>query len=330
MNLNQQIDTESPSGPAEIPIQSGAQCTHPDGPVYTRPWAVGQNPAIAAEIQALDVEKDCQRIAFLLAAYEFPFDITRSLEVALYHTYGSRSVARLLDRTGEFKNRGQKRYDDTNILIAQFIEAGWDMEVGHRALTQMNHIHGHFDIPNDDFLFVLWTFIDFPIEWMKRFGWRPMSSHEQQAWFNFWVRIGQLMGIEDIPVNKASFDRFVDDYEKSEMLPNQASKNVASATVAIMESWFPRLLRPLVRPVAACLLRPRFLVAAGYSAPSPLVKGVVIAVLKFRARLKRYVSFERYPNLLASQHKRTYPMGDWLLENVGPEYAHRRRPAESD
>ncbi len=311
-------------------IQSGAQCTHPDGPVYRRPWSVGQNPEVAKEIAGLDAEKDCQRIAFLLAAYEFPFDVTRSLEVALYHTYGSRSVARLLDRTGEFRKRGQKRYDDTSILIAQFVEAGWDIEVGHRALTQMHHIHSHFDIPNDDFLFVLWTFIDFPISWMAKYGWRPMSLHEQQAWFNFWVRIGRLMGIADIPADKATFDRFVDDYETREMLPNQASKNLAGATVTIMENWLPRLLRPLVQPVVVCLLCPRFLAAAGYSAPSPWLKGVVMAALKLRARIKRYVSFERYPNLLASQYKRTYPLGDWSLENLGPEYAHQERAAGTD
>ncbi len=135
---------------------------------------------------------------------------------------------------------------------------------------------------------------------------------------------------EDRPaVFKATSDRFVDDCEMREMLPNQASRDLASATVTIMENWLPRLLRPLLQPVAACLLRPRFLAAAGYSAPSPWLKGIVTAALKFRARIKRYVSFEGYPNLLTSQSKRMYPLGDWSLQNLGPAYAHQERVAET-
>ena len=73
---------------------------------------------------------------FLLSAYEFPFDMTRSLEIALFHTYGSRSVSRLLDRTAQFSRHGQKRYDDTNLLIASFMEAGWDGAPGAQAIAQ--------------------------------------------------------------------------------------------------------------------------------------------------------------------------------------------------
>ena len=81
--------------------------------VYRKRFLLLRNPAIRAEIASLDADLDCQRIVHLLACYEFPFDITRSLELALFHTYGSVSVSRLLDRTGEFCKFGQKRYDDT-------------------------------------------------------------------------------------------------------------------------------------------------------------------------------------------------------------------------
>ena len=77
--------------------------------VYRKRWGLLRNPAIRAEIATLDAERDCQRIAHLLACYEFPFDITRCLELALFHTYGSIPVSRLLDATGEFRKFGQKR-----------------------------------------------------------------------------------------------------------------------------------------------------------------------------------------------------------------------------
>ena len=105
---------------------------------YQKRFAVMHNPAVKAEIAALDPVRDCQRIVQLLVQYEFAWDITRSLEIALFYTYGSASVSRLLDRTGEFAKHGQKRYDDTRLLIAHFMDSGWDGPVGSAALARMN------------------------------------------------------------------------------------------------------------------------------------------------------------------------------------------------
>ena len=108
--------------------QIGAQI--PPGRHYRRPWRIFHAPQIRQEISQLDAQTDCQRIVYLLTCYEFPFDITRALELALFHTFGSRSVSKLLDKTGEFQQRGQHRYDDTSMLVAQFMEAGWDHDRG--------------------------------------------------------------------------------------------------------------------------------------------------------------------------------------------------------
>ncbi len=76
------------------------------------------NPAARAkDLAELSVEKDHQRIVHLLAGYEFPWDLVRSLEIALLRSYASLSVSRLLDATGEFRECGQKRYDDTALLV---------------------------------------------------------------------------------------------------------------------------------------------------------------------------------------------------------------------
>jgi hypothetical protein len=72
--------------------QSIAPAQVPPGPVYRRPWKIFHAPQIRQEISQLDAQADCQRIVYLLTCYEFPFDITRSLELALFHTFGSRSV----------------------------------------------------------------------------------------------------------------------------------------------------------------------------------------------------------------------------------------------
>ena len=222
-------------------------------PQYRRRLGFLHDRRVAKEIAGLDAKADCQRIAMLLSACEFPLDTTRALEVALFHTYGARRVAALLDRTGEFDRRGQRRYDDTRVLIERFVQLGWDDVHGAQALARMNAIHAQYKIRNDDYLFVLWTFIDFPIDWFRSFGWRRMTAHEERAWFNFWVGVGERMGITDIPSAKPDFDAFVEAYEAKEMIPSAAAARVVEATMRIVEGWLPRFLHPLVRPVGRCV-----------------------------------------------------------------------------
>ena len=292
-------------------------------PVHRRPPGRAHAASVRREIASLDSLGDCQRIVHLLVAYEFPFDLLRATEMALFHTFGSRSVARLLDRTGEFATRGQKRYDDTRLLIAQFIERGWDDEAGRRSLEQMNHIHARFRIPNDDYLFVLWTFVDFPLRWVDDYGWRAFTPHERAAWFNFWREIGHRMGLRDVPSTPAAFDEFALAYEAREFVHDAANQRVAEATVATMAAWLPGPLRFAVRPVVSCLVPARLLPAIGFAAPSRGLAMVVRAALKLRARLKRVVSFERHPALLANSRNRTYPGNRYRIESLGPECAHR-------
>lgn len=74
--------------------------------------------AILKEIQPLDPKKDHERIVFLSTCYDFSFDTTRALEIALFRTFCVPSISGFLDRTGEFWQRTQKRYDETDILVA--------------------------------------------------------------------------------------------------------------------------------------------------------------------------------------------------------------------
>src|SRR5689334_14235294 len=135
------------------------------------------------EIRRLDPEADCQRVVFLSSCFDFPFDTTRALEFALFRTYGSPSISRLLDRTGEFGQRAQKRYDDTDLIVSELMEHGYESDRGRRALRRMNAIHGRFTIANEDFLYVLSTFVFEPIRWNARYGWRPMIEVERLGYF---------------------------------------------------------------------------------------------------------------------------------------------------
>src|SRR5215207_4843598 len=94
------------------------------------------------EIRKLDPKTDHQRIVYLDSAFEFPWDITRSLEFALFRTYAVPRSAVLLQHTEELELRTQKRYDDTVLLLSEILERGYDSDRGRAALRRMNQQHG--------------------------------------------------------------------------------------------------------------------------------------------------------------------------------------------
>lgn len=298
---------------------------------YQKRFAVMHNPAVKAEIAALDPVRDCQRIVQLLVQYEFAWDITRSLEIALFYTYGSASVSRLLDRTGEFAKHGQKRYDDTRLLIAHFMDSGWDGPVGSAALARMNKTHAHYTIANDDFLFVLWTFIDFPIRWSKQFGPRAFTSHEQLAWFNFWCEIGRRMGLTSLPVNKADFDQWVNNYCVQHFVYTEANKRVADATLAILQGWVPATMRGMVGPVVYSFFAddPRFLAAIGAKAPNAVISKTVLSSLKTLNVIRRQIALGAYPFKVDDAINRTYPNDQYEIGNLKPVHLEKVENRES-
>jgi hypothetical protein len=83
-------------------------------------------------IERLDPQRDHQEIVRITGMYEFPWDTTRALEFALYKTFCAPSISALLDQTGEFRLRAQKRYDDTALLIAEMTEGATIASAGAR------------------------------------------------------------------------------------------------------------------------------------------------------------------------------------------------------
>jgi hypothetical protein len=262
------------------------------------------------EILRLDPERDHQRIVYLSAAFEFPFDMTRSLEFALFRTFAVPSIGTLLDRTGEFGARAQKRYDDTDLILSQIYEDGYDSERGRSALRRMNRIHGRFDIANDDFLYVLSTFVFEPTRWIARFGWRDTVEQERQAFFHFWREVGRRMNIAGIPASYNEYEAFNVAYERTHFRYSDASRRVAEATRAMFLDWF------LPRPLHALMDEP-LLAAFGFPEPGPVIRAIVTNALRLRSRVVRILPERRAPRLRSEMRHRTYPSG-YQTSQLGP------------
>ena len=272
---------------------------------------------IRDRILRLDPKADCQQIVLLVGAYEYPWLIRKSLEFALFRSYGAPSISQLLDQTGEFKRHGQRRVDDTGLLLAEIVENGYDSPRGRQAIKVINRMHGKFDIANDDMLYVLSTFVFEPIYWTQRFSWRRPSQHENLANYHFWVEVGARMAIKNIPPTIEEFEGFKQTYERERFRYQASNRRVADATLQVMQSWYPKPLRPIVRQVIYAMLDEPLRRAFDYPKPLPLVRPLAHGALLLAAKLLRFLPPRRKPFLLTRAAHRSYPDG-YRLDNLGP------------
>jgi hypothetical protein len=220
------------------------------------------------EIERLDPVRDCRRIVFIDTFIEFPFDTTRALELAFFKTFAVPSIAEILDSTGEFVQRGQKRYDDTDILISAFSEDGWDGDVGKRAIRRLNQIHGRFPIANDDYVYVLSALVLEPLRYNERFGWRRKTETERRAQFEFWKEIGRRMAIRDIPATLEEIDEYNRDYERTRYARTDAGVRLAEAQRDVFLAWLPWVPKALGARAISALLEPHVVDALGLVRPT--------------------------------------------------------------
>lgn len=268
------------------------------------------------EIRRLDPVRDHQRIVYLNGTIEFPFDSGRAMEMALFRTFAVPSISGLLATTGEFFHRAQKRYDDTDLILSEILENGYDSERGRAALRRMNQMHGRYAIGNEEYLYVLSTFIYEPARWIERFGWRPLSENERLANFYFWREVGRRMNIKAIPDDYHAYERFNLEYEREHFTYIPANRAIGDATLAIFLKRLPRVLKPLGRSAVFALMDERLLDAFGYPHPSPAVRRLVEAALRARGRVAGMLPERRRP-VLRTQFKRvSYPQG-YRIEELG-------------
>lgn len=260
---------------------------------------------------------------YSLVFFEFPFDFIKGTQLALYRTFAVPSISKLLAETGEFTKRTQKRYDDTDLILSEILENGWDSERGRTALRRMNQIHHHYlnRISNDDMLYVLSTFIYEPIRWLEKCGWRSLTDEEKQAIFCFYCELGRRMNIKNIPDSYASFELFNREYEKECFRYTETNNAIASATRDLFLSWFlPKKLWFLGRPVLYSLMDDALLQSFGFTAPPTWLRLAVVNVVKFRSKfVVRLLPKRKKPALRTTRKNRSYPVG-YTINKLGPKW----------
>jgi hypothetical protein len=248
------------------------------------------------QLARLDPETAYEEMYGLTVRHEFPWDMNQSLSFALFRTFAVPPIGRLLDRTGEFAQRPQKRYDDTALLLDEVATHGLDSDGGRRAIRRINQMHGAYDISDDDMRYVLCTFVVMPKRWLDKYGWRRLSPAEEHASAVYYRTLGRHMGITEIPDDFGGFEKFLDEYEAANFAWDPDSRRVSDSTLALMASWYPSLLAPAVRGASKALLDDSLLRAFRYDPPRPGVRTLVQGALRARARAVRLMPPRRKPH----------------------------------
>ena len=271
---------------------------------------------ILAEIGSLDPNGDYQRICFLSTNHDFPWDVEQSLSLAFFKTYGVPTISALLDQTGEFRDHAQKRYDDTKLILAEMLDHGIDGERGRDANRRLNRMHGRYAISNDDYLYVWSVILLEPLRWNRRWGWRRYTQKEIDAQLVYAHELARRMNIRDAPATIDEVDRWSRAYEKANIRFAETNRRVADYTLNLYLSWYPRVVRPLVRMATLALVEDELLAAFGYERPPRWAVASAGAALRLRALVLRFFPRRRTPRLVTNERMRSYPNG-YALTDLG-------------
>jgi len=272
------------------------------------------------KIEQLDPRKDAWEIIRLSLLYEFPWDFNRALELALYKTFAIPSISKILFQSKEFEKYTQKRYDDTDLLLSEIIENGIADKAGRgwKALQQMNWIHSNYKISNEDYLYVLSTFIFDTAKWINQYGYRQLTQQEELAGFYVWKEIGEQMHIENIPDTIADFRTYYETYEARHFAYSEANIKVARATENLMLGWYlPEFMFSVSRPFLHAVMEPHLLKAFNYAEPGDLLRKLVSKTLRARSKAASLMPRTQPYIRTRDHHHRAYPNG-YLLEELGP------------
>lgn len=265
----------------------------------------------------LDPETDFREIYRHAVAHEFPWDMNQALSFALFRTYAVPGIGRLLDATGEFTERVQKRYDDTALLLEAPAEKGFEDPEARAAIRRINQMHRAYDIPDHEMLYVLSTFVVVPKRWLDAYGKRPLTDVELRASVNYYRALGRHMGIPGIPETYLGFVDVMDGYEREHFGFDEGARRVADSTLGLMLTWYPRVAAPAVELFSRALMDEPLREALGYAAPPAPLERLSHAALRARGRLLR-----RFPARMSVQSVadlrwvRSYPDG-YDVEQLG-------------
>ena len=200
------------------------------------------------ELATLDPVRDARRYAQITFESRFgqPMFIHALFSAAFAFNMGDPKIAAVLYRDGSgtiIKHTRQRNFE-TLVFFGLIYKHGDDAE-GQKIIAKMSNIHKHFNISNDLFLYTLSTLACLPRRISDRFaGEHGLTKDELESQFQLWRRVGELMGIKEIPASQDAFLAWMIDYERRHFSPTPAATMVIAALAQEWaEYWYPKPLQ---------------------------------------------------------------------------------------
>ncbi|KAJ5559229.1 hypothetical protein N7535_009457 [Penicillium sp. DV-2018c] len=220
-------------------------------------------------------DQDAWSIQKTVMQTEFPYMVLKSLQFALFRTYGIPTISTLLLKTSQFSDSSTsfKRYADTGTLIGEFMAFDPRSERAQTAIARTKFLHkGYRDsgkILEADMLYTLSLFALEPIRFVKQFEWREMTEMERCAVGTYWKSLGDALDIsyEALPSGKTGFEdglHWLEEmdawrrlYEVEYMKPHPRNKEIAAKTLDVLVYNLPNFMKPLGEYIVSYMMDDR-------------------------------------------------------------------------
>ena len=271
-------------------------------------------------IGRLDPEDDYLQIYQLTALYDFGDDMRYGLNLAFYRTFAVPRIAGLLAHTGVTAKQPVKRSYDTALVMYELICAGFEDQRGREMVELLNRVHSKWKIAEEDFLYVLCTFIVVPTRWIQHRGWRPLLQAERTATFNFYRELGRRMNINHLPTTYDQAAELLDTYEATHLTASPAGTALMNSTLVLFRNRLPKRLQTHAATLVSGLIGDRVITSAlGLPEPRRLLVGAVDMYYHIRnLRLRRRPAAAESIFTPGQPMHDVYPHG-YKLTDLGPQ-----------
>jgi hypothetical protein len=187
--------------------------------------------------------------------------------MALYRTFAIPRIAELLHHTGEIERHPAKRSMDTGLLMYELIDGGVESDRGREVIRALNRMHRRWPILEEDYAYVLTTFIVVPARWSAAHGLRPYTPEEETAATVFYREVGRRMGIRALPASYDEAAQLLDSYEASHLAWSAAGAALMASADDALKVLLPRPLRGASSTLTGVMLDDRMCDALGVRRP---------------------------------------------------------------
>jgi len=207
------------------------------------------------DIQALYYDK--YRNSFRLGTY-----------IALLKTMSISHLVVQLYGDSQLNRQTYERLNKTRDFIKALITSGIDSEQSTSVFAHINRMHSNLPASNDDFLYVLSTFILEPIRFNRQFSTTQLTKEAIDTLLGFWKEVGSRMNINNIPLSEAQWKAFQIDYEASHQIYSLEGEDLAKKSLnQVVRLSLPFGLRRVAKQLIIGALTDKTRITLGLNKP---------------------------------------------------------------